>query len=190
MLLTELVAAFQIGRLLSFYFQGESFNARFFFHFNLNTLAEAGGAYLLPISLGVLFLAVVAILGMKLFGSMEVSGNDILQKGFLNRAVCLGDVLTQAGYRQVFLGGASSTFAGKGSFLRSHGYDEVNGKPELAKLLDDPSNMSGWGLYDDSLFDIAANKYAELAAAGQPLSSSIPTYSQTGPQESVMAVPW
>jgi len=317
MLLTELVAAFQISRLLSFYFQGESFNARFFFHFNLNTLAEAGGAYLLLISLAVLFLAVVAIIGKKLFGSMDVSGdhrrlrgiaaflvislpalaviepdllalskqrlatalsaaaplsadtvawqelrlnqaalsatastvlpgknlvfiylesleriytddavfpdltpnierlaaealeftgltqtagtdwtvggmvasqcgtpllyplgpsgNDILQNGFLNRAVCLGDVLTRAGYRQVFLGGASSAFAGKGSFLRSHGYDEVNGKTELVGFLDDPSYISGWGLYDDTLFDIAANKYAELAAAGPPFNLTILT---------------
>ena len=47
--------------------------------------------------------------------------------GVAEQLPCLGDVLARAGYRQSYLGGAESSFAGKGNFLRAHGYDTVKG---------------------------------------------------------------
>ena len=44
-------------------------------------------------------------------------GNDILKNGFLQEGFCFGDILHAAGYHQVFMGGASTRFAGKGVFL-------------------------------------------------------------------------
>lgn len=102
-------------------------------------------------------------------------GNDILQNGFLDQAVCLGDVLKQAGYQQTFLGGASTRFAGKRAFLVGHGYDEVLGKDELTVRLEDSSYLSGWGLYDDSLLSIAVERYNELASSEKPFNLTLLT---------------
>ncbi len=91
-------------------------------------------------------------------------GNDILKNGFMQEAFCLGDILDAAGYHQVFMGGASTRFAGKGVFLSDHGYDEVYGLEELYPYVDDPSYTNNWGLFDDSLLEIAANKFDELVS--------------------------
>jgi phosphoglycerol transferase len=82
---------------------------------------------------------------------------------FLAGAVCMGDLLKQAGYHLVFMGGASLQFAGKGKFHTTHGFAEVLGRKELSPLLADASYNSGWGLHDDSLFDLAVKKFAELS---------------------------
>ena len=94
-------------------------------------------------------------------------GNDILRNGFLQEAVCFGDILSRAGYRQVFMGGASTRFAGKGMFLAAHGYQEVLGLEELRPLMDDPDYLNRWGLYDETLLDLAEDKFDELAANTQ-----------------------
>lgn len=312
-ILFELLAAFQVVRLLSFYFQGESFNDRFFFHFSIRTIIESVSAYGSLIIAAAFFLLLIPLLCWRVFskdrsttlsvkpfqlillllvfcflepdvsklslggissilnteagisvdtiawqelglhqralatsinnvlpgknllfiylesleqiytdesvfpgltpnlntlastglnftdmrqtegagwtvGALVTSqcgtpllndfgpgGNDILQNGFLDQAICLGDVLNQAGYRQVFLGGAAKEFAGKGSFLASHGYDEVYGKAELVGSLSDPAYLSGWGLYDDSLFNVAVEEYERLAASEQPFNLTVLT---------------
>ena len=91
-------------------------------------------------------------------------GNDILRNGFLQEAVCIGDILEAAGYRQVFMGGATTRFAGKGMFLAAHGYKEVMGLEELRPLMDDPGYLNRWGLYDETLLELAAEKFDEVAA--------------------------
>lgn len=93
------------------------------------------------------------------------AGNDILKNGFMQEANCFGDILDAAGYEQIFMGGASTRFAGKGVFLSDHGYDEVNGLEELYPFVDDPDYFNNWGLFDDSLFGIAAQKFDEVAAS-------------------------
>jgi len=113
--------------------------------------------------------------GTPLLFNRGPNGNDALQNGFLSKAVCLGDILAQGGYQQVYMGGASQRFAGKGTFLAEHGYQEVNGKDELTPLLEDASYIHGWGLYDDSLFQLAENKFTELAAKGSPFNLSMLT---------------
>ncbi len=307
------VAFFQLSRAASFYFQGESFNARFFFHFNWNSITEAGSAYLPVMGAVLAYLAIIAVLcwiglgshyrnknvpltvqlffcalalfvlepdiskfsvrqiqamlsadknlsadriawrelelnpdalsgeigavvpgknvlliylesleeiytdervfpgltphlnrlkqsgltfrhmrqsegtgwtvagmvasqcGTPLLSGYGSEGNNILQTGFLNQAVCLGDILKQAGYYQVYLGGASTQFAGKGHFLATHGYDEVLGNTELSGQLEDNTYMSGWGLYDDSLFAIAEEKFKALAQSHQPFNLTVLT---------------
>ncbi len=110
-----------------------------------------------------------------LYDNGLASGNNIMPNGFLGRAVCLSDVLKKASYRQVYLGGASIRFAGKGSFLRTHGYDEVKGLDELEGRLADKGYRTGWGLYDDSLFKIAADEYDRLARLGRPFNLTLLT---------------
>jgi phosphoglycerol transferase len=93
---------------------------------------------------------------------------------FLPRARCLGDVLREAGYRNVFLGGASSQFAGKGHFLRQHGYEEVLGREEWLQK-NPQAVMNEWGLDDDALFAQALERLRALARAGTPFNLTLLT---------------
>ncbi len=110
-----------------------------------------------------------------LHGDSLIDGNEIMKIGFLSKASCLGDVLDSAGYEQVYLGGASKKFAGKGDFLESHGYGSVNGYDELQGQLQDPGERSGWGIYDDSLFRIAGGRFRHLAESGRPFNLTLLT---------------
>lgn len=84
---------------------------------------------------------------------------------FLPGVRCLGDLLKEQRYSLTFMGGAELSFAGKGSFYKSHGFSEVLGRHELEPHLADSSYVNGWGLYDDSLFDFVREKYRSLRAA-------------------------
>lgn len=90
----------------------------------------------------------------------------------LNRVVpgvdCLGDVLSEHGYRLSYLGGASTDFAGKGVFYNDHGFDRVLGREELQPRLDDPEYLNNWGLYDDSLYDFTVEEIRRLDETGDP----------------------
>ena len=82
---------------------------------------------------------------------------------FLPSAICLGDILRQDGYHLTYMGGASSEFAGKGKFYKTHGFDEVLGYDELHTKINDKSYRTSWGLYDDTLFDLAYKKFITLS---------------------------
>ena len=87
---------------------------------------------------------------------------------FLAGADCMGDLLNREGYHLTFMGGASLDFSGKGKFYRTHGFNEVLGRAKLLPLLSDQSYRTKWGLHDDSLFDIALEKYEDLSLSERP----------------------
>ena len=88
---------------------------------------------------------------------------------FLPKAVCLGDYLKQQGYTNHYLGGANGQFAGKGQFLASHGFDEVNDLDWFKKQKKiNRTHYSAWGLHDDVLLDTAYRRFEELSRSGQP----------------------
>ena len=91
---------------------------------------------------------------------------------------CLGDYLTEQGYYNVFMGGASLEYAKKGNFFRSHQYHEVYGREEWQRLKISSSDfhkLGGWGLYDDSLFRQAKDKVLELHKTKQPFNLTMLT---------------
>lgn len=108
-------------------------------------------------------------------GADDLGSNEIGRERdeYLPGARCLGDVLAESGYRNVFLGGADANFASKGTFLRSHGYDEVNdlGVWEAGGA----TERSGWGLSDRELFAGAEAELARLRESGQPFNLTILT---------------
>ncbi|PMR74685.1 sulfatase-like hydrolase/transferase [Billgrantia endophytica] len=77
---------------------------------------------------------------------------------------CLGDLLSEHGYRLSYLGGASTAFAGKGLFYKDHGFDTILGREDLQPRLDDPEYLNNWGLYDDSLYDFTVEEIRRLDA--------------------------
>ncbi|QJQ95580.1 MULTISPECIES: sulfatase-like hydrolase/transferase [Halomonadaceae] len=81
---------------------------------------------------------------------------------------CMGDLLSEEGYRLSYLGGASKNFAGKGLFYYGHGFDDVYGREELLPHLDDPEYLNSWGLYDDTLFDLVEEEIRALDAQEGP----------------------
>lgn len=81
---------------------------------------------------------------------------------FLPKAVCLSDLLKQQDYHLTYLGGASLTFGNKGMFYSNHSFDEAYGKDELEKYLADKEYQTSWGLYDDSMLELAYKKYLSL----------------------------
>lgn len=87
---------------------------------------------------------------------------------FLPGVTCLTDRLSEAGYYLEFIGGAGLEFAGKGRFLADHGFARTVGRRELEPRLDDPTYVSWWGIYDDVLLDVAADRFDALAAEGEP----------------------
>lgn len=84
---------------------------------------------------------------------------------FLPRASCLGDELKARGYTLQFVQGASLSFAGKGSFFRTHGSARAAGLEELALP---GEGTSAWGRYDNATFTTALEQYRALRKAGKP----------------------
>lgn len=94
-------------------------------------------------------------------------------KSFLPGARCLGEVLADNGYKNVFLGGASLYFAGKGKFFAQHGYSELYGKEEWSRA--GHKQFNDWGLYDDALFKEAKVKVDALQKSRQPFNLTLLT---------------
>lgn len=109
-------------------------------------------------------------------------GNDQGEriKAFLPNAVCLGDVLHDAGYHNVYMGGDALSFSGKGKFFQDHHYDEVYGREELKKNLT-VNKMNYWGLYDDDLLVLVKAKLKKLHAQSQPFNLTFTTIDTHGP---------
>lgn len=118
---------------------------------------------------------VSTLCGTPLLYKSFLNGNSIMNTTFLDKVNCLGDVLAAADYEQVFMGGASLDFGGKGKFLNQHGYDSVLGKSELTNRLPDPSYLGAWGLFDDSLFSLAAAEFDRLAERDSPFNLTMLT---------------
>jgi len=87
---------------------------------------------------------------------------------FLSRATCLGDILKNYNYYLVYMGGCYSYFAGKRTFYNTHQFDEILGLRSLLPLLPDQAYQTSWGLYDDSLFELAFEKFTALYESEQP----------------------
>jgi len=88
---------------------------------------------------------------------------------------CLGDVLHDSGYTNVFLGGANTKFAGKGTFLHDHGYDFVYGLEDWEAAGEARKNISVWGLSDHQLAGYAIDELQRLRETGRPFNLTMLT---------------
>lgn len=107
--------------------------------------------------------------GIPLFAPFDGNASSALST-FYPENVCLGDVLKAAGYQNYFYQGAELAFAGKGTFLTSHGFDYLYGYNELRSTVADPKYKNDWGWYDDTLLDEVFKKFVELSKEGKPFS--------------------
>jgi len=102
-------------------------------------------------------------------------------RSFMPRAVCLGDLLQAHGFHNVFMGGAPLSFAGKGTFLRDHGYQEVHGLDEWKLSGIQANEQNEWGLYDSALFARGRARLDKLQASGQPFNLTLLTLDTHNP---------
>jgi len=103
--------------------------------------------------------------GIPLVAS-PVAGNDFGNFGaFLPEATCITDQFKKNGYDLTFIQGASLSFAGKGAYLKSHGFSHTFGLDELAGP-DEP--LSSWGRHDAATFKSALARYRELRQSETP----------------------
>ncbi len=100
---------------------------------------------------------------------------------FLPNAVCLGDILHGYGYRNVFLGGAPLSFAGKGKFLDDHHFGAAYGRDEWLKQGIPGTSFNDWGLYDDALLDQARKQLVALHSSGQRFNLTLLTLDTHNP---------
>ncbi len=86
---------------------------------------------------------------------MSASNNTFMkEQAIMDSLPCLADVLHEADYTQYYLGGADMEFAGKGRFLKSHGYDFVWGLGYWTQQ-GFKQRAGVWGLSDSELFEQA-----------------------------------
>jgi phosphoglycerol transferase len=115
-----------------------------------------------------------------------VSQYDIKQRGenaraFLPGATCLGDILHEHGFRNVFLGGAPLSFAGKGQFFTDHHYHVAYGREQWQKEGVGGDALGEWGLYDEALYAQAKVKLEELHRSGQRFNLTMLTLDTHNP---------
>ncbi|MBB6520101.1 sulfatase-like hydrolase/transferase [Pseudoteredinibacter isoporae] len=87
---------------------------------------------------------------------------------FLPGATCLGDLLSKEGYQLNFMGGAQLKFAGKGKFLKNHGFSTIKGLNHFKKDETISKNTSAWGLYDDQLLTLVREEFQQLQDQNKP----------------------
>ncbi|WP_226647209.1 sulfatase-like hydrolase/transferase [Microbulbifer variabilis] len=88
---------------------------------------------------------------------------------FMPGSVCLGDLLSSIGFTLEFIGGASKEFAGKGNFLKTHGFASVKDKTTLHEIYDDGSvERNEWGYYDDFILNVTKQRASSLHTEGKP----------------------
>jgi len=103
-------------------------------------------------------------------------------KHFMRNGFCLGDILHQYGYQNIYLNGSSLDFAGFGSFFKSHHYDELYGRSEWAKKGYNSGQLNFWGLPDDLLFTEAKRKLTMLMQQSKLFNLTMFTIDMHGPK--------
>lgn len=118
---------------------------------------------------------------LKLISMFGLNNINKSTKTMLPNAICLGDILAQKGYTNVYLNGSSLGFAGVGKFLQDHHYTASYGREEWLKMgVVKPAQLTSWGLPDDMLLAQAKIKLAQLIKTNKPFNLTIFTIDTHG----------
>ncbi len=95
--------------------------------------------------------------------------------------VCLGDLLKDAGYHNVFMGGADADFTEKKSFFSKHGYEKVYGLGDWKKISRfHPHDFNELGLSDTKLFEEVKVEVLRLNKLAEPFNLTVLTLDTHG----------
>ncbi|MDD2383618.1 MAG: sulfatase-like hydrolase/transferase [Sulfurospirillaceae bacterium] len=93
-------------------------------------------------------------------------GNSMSKmSSFYSGATCLSDLLHEEGYTLTYRSGSSLAFAGVDKLYKTHHFGDVKGVKELKNVIKNPNYKNPWGLYDDTLLDIAFNDFKKLSSS-------------------------
>ena len=114
--------------------------------------------------------------GLPLLIPLSDSNSMDLQSEFFPGVTSLGDILGDAGYRQVLLLGSEGEFGGRALYFSQHGDYEIR---DYNYYLDNGTLPEGykvwWGYEDAKLFENAKNTLTELAAGDEPFNLTMLT---------------
>ena len=95
---------------------------------------------------------------------------------FLPGATTLGDILLEAGYKNVIMAGSDFTFGGRKQYYVEHGSYEIWDLLTARQLEKIPEDyMRGWGFEDQKLYAFAKENLTELSQSGQPFNLTLLT---------------
>ena len=95
---------------------------------------------------------------------------------YMPGVVTIGEVLEDAGYRQMFLMGSDSDFAGRDTYFRNHGNYEIldtKALKEAGRLPEDYDEW--WGFEDKKLWDYAKEELTRLSESDEPFNFTMLT---------------
>ena len=103
-------------------------------------------------------------------------GNQYKGEEYLPGAITLGDILNEAGYKQVLLMGSDANFANRDTYFRNHGNYEILDTNSLksAGRLDSDYHV-WWGFEDNKLFNYAKEELLKLSKTDQPFNFTMLT---------------
>ncbi len=108
--------------------------------------------------------------------SKSSQGNSMSKMdSFYSGATCMSDLLHKEGYKIASRRGASLKFAGTDKLYRTHHFEDIKGLDELKPSLKNPNYLTPWGLYDDTLFDIAFNDFKKLSSSKRKFALFVST---------------
>ncbi len=103
-------------------------------------------------------------------------GNSMSKmSSFYSGATCLSDMLHKEGYKLIYRSGSPLEFAGVDKLYRTHRFEDVKGDKELKPFLKMPSYQTPWGLFDDTLLDIAFNDFKKFSKSKQKFAMFLST---------------
>ncbi len=97
-------------------------------------------------------------------------------RSFLPGATSIGDILSEAGYRQKLLIGSDASFGGRREYFTQHGnYDIVDYIAAKEKQYIDENYYVWWGYEDSKLYEFAKEEVKELAKGSEPFNLTMLT---------------
>ncbi|MDA5094709.1 sulfatase-like hydrolase/transferase [Aliiroseovarius sp. KMU-50] len=100
-------------------------------------------------------------------------------QSYMPGVTCLGDVLTERGYVTEMFLGSDASFAGKRSFLETHGIGHIHDIDEL--IAGGADDLGNWGVLDGQLLDATLDRLSELEQTDTPYFLSLLTVGTHGP---------
>ena len=103
----------------------------------------------------------------------EYIGNEIT---IFPSVYSIGDILNDAGYKQVLMIGSDGSFAGRKNFYEQHGdYEVVDYNTIKSQGVIPEDYCVWWGIEDEKLFSFAKQKLVELSSGNEPFNLTLLT---------------
>lgn len=109
--------------------------------------------------------------------NMPFYRNDFIHEHFLHSAICVGDILYELGYEQMYVSGLDASFAGTKFLFASHKINVLDLPYFQAQNLHLTSKEGYWGIKDSELFNIAKERLETISKPFALYISTIDTHS-------------